>query len=62
QAIANNCWPLPETPSVLPLTGLVGDLGLSAQEEAALVSYLKTLTDTEIVDRPRPYNAGHGGY
>lgn len=62
QAIANNCWPLPETPSVLPLTGLVGDLGLTTQEEAALVSYLKTLTDTEVVDRPRPYNAGHGGH
>jgi cytochrome c peroxidase len=56
QAIANNCWPAPETPSTLPLTGLVGDLGLSAQEEAALVAYLETLTDTTVVRAPRPFN------
>jgi cytochrome c peroxidase len=56
QAIANDCWPLPETPSVLPLTGLVGDLGLSAQQEAALVAYLKTLTDTQVVAAPHPYH------
>ena len=58
-AIANNCWPLPETPSPLPLTGLVGDLGLSAQEEAALVAYLKTLTDTSLVRAPLPYHPQH---
>ena len=56
QAIANNCWPAPETPSTLPLTGLVGDLGLTAQQEAALVAYLKTLTDTTVVKAPKPYN------
>ena len=55
EAIANNCWPAPETPSVLPLTGLVGDLGLTQQEEAALVAYLKTLTDTAVVEAPKPY-------
>jgi cytochrome c peroxidase len=44
---------------VLPLTGLVGDLGLSTQEEAALVAYLKTLTDTEVVHAPRPYRANY---
>jgi cytochrome c peroxidase len=59
EAIANDCWPLPETPSVLPLTGLVGDLGLTAQEEAALVAYLKTLTDTAVVKAPRPYISQH---
>lgn len=57
EAIANNCWPLAETPSVLPLTGLVGDLGLTSQEEAALVAYLKTLTDTEVVQAPLPYQS-----
>jgi hypothetical protein len=41
---------------VLPLTGLVGDLGLSPQQEAALVAYLKTLTDTTVVHAPTPYN------
>ena len=54
-AIANDCWPLPETPPVLPLTGLVGDLGLTPQEEAALVAYLKTFTDTLEVRAPRPF-------
>jgi cytochrome c peroxidase len=54
QAIANNCWPLAETTPVLPLTGLVGDLGLTPQEEAALVAYLKTLTDTTVVSAPLP--------
>jgi cytochrome c peroxidase len=57
EAIANNCWPLAETPSVLPLTGLVGDLGLTPHEEAALVAYLKTLTDTAVVRPPRPYHS-----
>jgi cytochrome c peroxidase len=56
-AIANDCWPLPENPPVLPLTGLVGDLGLSAAQEAALVAYLKTLTDTQLVRAPAPYRA-----
>ena len=55
EAIAADCWPAPETPSILPLTGLVGDLGLTEDEEAALVAYLKTLTDTEIVQAPKPY-------
>ena len=55
EAIANDCWPAPETPSILPLTGLVGDLGLTAQEEKALVAYLKTLTDTQIVKAPKPF-------
>ena len=59
EAIANNCWPLPETPSVLPLTGLVGDLGLTTQEEAALVAYLKTLTDTTVAQAPEPYHPQH---
>jgi cytochrome c peroxidase len=59
EAIANDCWPQPETPSVLPLTGLVGDLGLTPHEEAALVAYLKTLTDTEVVKAPKPYHPEH---
>jgi len=59
EAIYRNCWPLAETPSQLPLTGLVGDLGLTRQEEHALVAYLKTLTDTEEVRAPRPYHPEH---
>ena len=55
EAIAADCWPAPETPSILPLTGLVGDLGLTADEEAALVAYLKTLTDSAVVQAPLPF-------
>lgn len=54
EAIAADCWPEPETPSILPLAGLVGDLGLTEEEEAALVAYLKTFTDTAEVRAPRP--------
>jgi cytochrome c peroxidase len=59
EAIAADCWPEAETPSILPLTGLVGDLGLTSEEEAALVAYLKTLTDTEVVKAPKPYKPLH---
>jgi cytochrome c peroxidase len=54
QAMARNCWPAPEfdTPNQAGKFGLVGDLGLSANEEAALVAYLKTLTDTVTPKQP----------
>ena len=38
------CWPAPEDPANLNRTEL-GDLGLSEQEEDALVAFLRTLTD-----------------
>lgn len=37
-------WPAPETPANMNTTDL-GNLGLSPQEEAAIVAFLKTLTD-----------------
>ncbi len=55
EAIANDCWPEAEVTPILPLAGLVGDLELSPDQEAALVAYLKTLTDTVIVKAPLPY-------
>ena len=46
EAIAANCWPVPEFPSTtLILGGLLGNLGLTPQEEAALVAFLGTLSD-----------------
>jgi len=59
QAMARNCWPAPEfdTPNQAESSGLIGNLGLSADEEAALVAYLKTLTDTVTPKQPQPYNA-----
>ena len=38
------CWPAPETTENMN-TKFVGRLGLSDEEENALVSYMQTLTD-----------------
>lgn len=38
------CWPAPEVPENVNTTEL-GDLGLTANEEFALVAFLKTLSD-----------------
>jgi cytochrome c peroxidase len=45
-AIAQDCWPLPEVEDNVNYS-LVGDLGLSDREEDAIVAFLKTLTDQE---------------
>ena len=44
QALAANCWPAPEVASNVNEDEL-GNLGLSPSEEAAIVAYLKTLSD-----------------
>jgi cytochrome c peroxidase len=44
QALAANCWPEPEVEENVN-DGELGDLGLSASEEAAIVAFLKTLSD-----------------
>jgi len=43
-ALAENCWPEPEVAENVNDAEL-GDLGLSAEEEAAIVSFLMTLSD-----------------
>jgi len=43
-ALAMGCWPAPEVPENVNTTEL-GDLGLTEQEEDAIVSFLKTLSD-----------------
>lgn len=55
EALANNCWPAPAygTPSAIPF--LVGDLRLDAVDEAAIVAYLRTLTDSHTAKAPSPY-------
>ncbi|MBU0910469.1 MAG: c-type cytochrome [Proteobacteria bacterium] len=42
--VASEDWPLPEVAANVNVTEL-GDLGLTAEEEAALVAFLQTLTD-----------------
>ena len=44
QALAADCWPAPEVPETVNHEEL-GDLGLTPEEEAAIVSFMKTLSD-----------------
>lgn len=44
EALAANCWPAPEVPENVNSSEL-GDLGLTDDEEDAIVAFLKTLSD-----------------
>jgi cytochrome c peroxidase len=44
QAMAADCWPAPEVADNVNVAEL-GNLGLSAEEEAAIVAFLRTLSD-----------------
>lgn len=44
QALAANCWPAPEVPMNVN-TAELGNLGLSLEEEQAIVAFLMTLSD-----------------
>jgi cytochrome c peroxidase len=53
-ALKNNCWPEAAYPgAAMPF--LLGDLRLTAEEEAAIVAYMKTLTDEHTAEKPKPY-------
>jgi cytochrome c peroxidase len=53
-ALKHNCWPAPAYPTpAIPF--LLGDLGLTREDEAALVAYMKTLTDLHTAKQPPPY-------
>ncbi len=61
QALANNCWPEPEFDGPVGLAAgvfrfIIGDRGLSLEEEAAIVSYLKALTDIPTAKAPKPFS------
>lgn len=68
EAIAANCWPVPEMPNCVdedgnavggaPIPsgfGLFGNLGLTKDEELALVAFMETLDDTTTAKPPKPY-------
>jgi len=55
EALANNCWPAPEFNTNVFLPN-VGNLHLNAEEEAALVAYMKALSDEYTPKAPKPYN------
>jgi len=44
EALAADCWPVPEVAATVN-TDELGDLGLTQEEEAAIVAFLKTLSD-----------------
>ena len=57
EAIAANCWPAPEFPgTTVILGGLLGNLGLTKSQEADLVAYLQTLSDTKTATAPSTGN------
>ncbi|NOU51268.1 methylamine utilization protein [Pseudoalteromonas sp. JBTF-M23] len=57
QARERDCWPEPEINSPNQASNdelkLMGNLGLTEKEEAALVAFLKALTDTQTVTPPK---------
>lgn len=56
EARQDNCWPTPELDNGLQASnfGAFGNLGLSSDQEAALVAYLRTLSDTLEITPPDP--------
>jgi cytochrome c peroxidase len=50
EAQQKSCWPAPEFPN--PAGFVVGNLGLTASEEAAVVAYVKTLVDEHTPTKP----------
>ncbi len=55
-ALAQGCWPAAEFPTTQAPGVIVGNLQLTVDEEAAIVSYLKTLTDIPTPKAPAPFN------
>lgn len=54
-ALTHNCWPAPASQNGIAIGALIGDMGLTREQEAAIVAYLKTLTDTYTPKEPLPY-------
>jgi cytochrome c peroxidase len=55
-ALVNNCWPAPAYSGPgIAIGAVVGNLGLTKEEEAAIVAYLKTFTDIYTPVAPPPY-------
>jgi cytochrome c peroxidase len=53
EAITNDCWPVSEFPeNDAAISGLVGNLGLTEAQEAALVAYIRSLEDTHTPTKP----------
>lgn len=63
EMLKQNCWPAPEFefagPTGLPnaFGGLSGNMGMTPEEEAAIVVYMQTLSDMHTAKAPKPYKA-----
>jgi len=53
-ALANNCWPAPAYGNTA-IGAIIGDMGLTLEDEAAIIAYMKTFTDTYTPKQPPPY-------
>ena len=51
EALANNCWPAPEVAENVNIDEL-GNLGLSREEEEALVAFMMTMSDGYQTEAP----------
>jgi cytochrome c peroxidase len=56
-ALKHNCWPAPAKPNSA-IGFLLGGLGLTAKDEAAIVAYLKTFSDYHTAKPPKPHVKG----
>lgn len=54
-AMKQHCWPAPAYENFSAIPFLVGRLELTPEDEAAIVAYLKTFTDTKTPKPPPPY-------
>jgi cytochrome c peroxidase len=55
QAEKANCWPEAEWPATVSASRLVGNIGMTLEQEAAIVEYMKALDDLETPVAPKPY-------
>ena len=58
-ALAQNCWPEPEFDAgtgAPVIRAFIGDRNLSLEEEAAIVAYMKALSDIPTAKKPKPFN------
>ena len=58
-AMADDCWPPPENDGFIGIPFAFGALGLTDEEEAAIVAYLETLNDLSPVEAPTPPRVTH---
>lgn len=54
-ALQNDCWPAPEVPETATGAQRIGNMGFTPEQEAAIVAYLKTMTDSHTATKPKPY-------